>query len=192
MSFRVVIPESKTYNAMRIIEREIREDLERYLKAEGLLDERLPECPDVEELWSDVRDAYLPDGVREYGEYPVTSLGWIMFVGMAMAKFWDTDWEEYSKAGGKQLYEKMRDEKGYDNLDDFILTQVLGLGEKEAEKTASIVGECAARVYHKLRTSNLEPGSEEAAHAYLSALHQLYLMGLYVELNALGYHMTKM
>ncbi|MBD5191228.1 MAG: hypothetical protein HDS93_05155 [Bacteroidales bacterium] len=177
---------------MRIIEKEIHDDLRRYLTDKGLLDERLPECPDVEELWPAVRDAYLEDGVREFNEYPVVSLGWIMFVGMALAKCWDTDWEEYSKAGGAQLYTTMRDERGYDNLDDFILESVLGLDKEEAEKTSAIVGECAARVFHKLQTCGLEPGTEDAARAYLDALHQLYLMGIYTELNALGYHMTKM
>lgn len=174
------------------IENKIKDDLTRYLQGEKRLDEHLPECPDLEELWPAVRDAYLPDGTREFAQYPIVSLGWIMFVGMALAVYWDTDWEKYSKEGGATLYKSLRDARGYDNMDDYILQDVLGLDDKEAEAVSSMVGECSARVYHTLQTSHIEPGTTDAAQAYLDALHQLYLMGIYTELNALGYHMTQL
>lgn len=179
-------------NKISEFEQKLHKDLIRFLQGEKRLDEMLPECPDLEELWPAVRDAYLPDGVREYRDYPLTSLGWIMFVGMGMAKYWDDDWEKYSKIGGAELYKSMRDAKGFDNLDDYVTEAVLGLDKEESEKVSQMVGECAARTYHLLNTSHLEGGTKEAAEAYLDALHQLYLLGIYTELNALGYHMTKM
>lgn len=170
---------------------ELHKDLKRYLTGEKRLDEMLPQCPDLEELWPAVRSAYVPDGVKEYAKYPIVSLGWIMFVGMGLAKYWDDDWEKYSKVGGAELYKSMRDARGYDNMDDYILEAVLGLDKDEAEKVSQMVGECAARTYRLLNTSHLEAGTEDAARAYLAALEQLYLMGIYTELNALGYHLTK-
>ena len=77
-------------------------DLHRYLVERGVMDERLPECPDVEDKWVPVAEAYLPDGIREFANYPVASLGWMMFVGMAVAKFWDEDWEKYGKVKNLQ------------------------------------------------------------------------------------------
>lgn len=62
-------------------EKQLTEDLHRYLIAEGKVDAKLPECPDLEDLWRPVAKAYLPDGVRAFSGYPLTSLGWIMFVG---------------------------------------------------------------------------------------------------------------
>ncbi len=179
----------KNYNMD--FEKNIQKDLTRYLRGLGRLDEMLPECPDLEQLWPSLAEAYLPDGVREFGGYPVVSLGWMMFVGMAMAKYWDTDWEKYSQEGAKGIYERLRDARGYDNLDDFVLGDVLGLEGKEAEDISAMAGECAARVYHALTTSHIEAGTPEAARAYMAGLHQLYLMGVYTELNALGYHLTK-
>lgn len=178
--------------SVREIGQEIKNDLKRYLTGEKRLDEMLPQCPDLEELWPAVRDAYVRDGVREYAEYPVVSLGWIMFVGMALAKYWDDDWEKYSKIGGAELYLSLRDARGYDNLDDYVLRDVLGLDEKEAETVSAMAGECAARTYHLLNRSHIEGGTEEAARAYIAALHQLYLFGVYTELNAMGYHLAKM
>ncbi|MDE5874177.1 MAG: hypothetical protein K2H15_00915, partial [Muribaculaceae bacterium] len=82
--------------------------------------------------------------------------------------------------------------KGYDNMDDYIIKDVLNLPEEEAEKMSEIVGECASRALNLLHHSNLEPGTKEAALAYVDALHQMYLMGIALELNNLGYHMTLM
>lgn len=172
-------------------EKMIHDDLYRYLTGIKRLDEMKPECPDLEELWPAVRDAYLPEGTREFPDYPVVSLGWMMFVGMAFAMYWDTDWEKYSKEGGAILYKSLRDARGYDNMDDYIMQDVLGLDDEETEKVNLMVGECAARVWHAMQTSHVEPGTTQALDAYVAALHQLYLMGIYTELNALGYHLTK-
>ena len=174
------------------IEERIKNDLYQFLLGQKRIDEKLPECPDLEELWPSVKEAYIPDGVREFAEYPLVSLGWIMFTGMAFAKYWDEDWTAYSQVGGRKLYEDLRDVEGYDNLDDVVLYKVLGLDENEGKSLSAVVGECAARVLHSLHTSGVEPGTHEAAMTYIVALHQMYLMGIYMELNALGYHMTKM
>lgn len=171
-------------------EKQITDDLHRYLTAERRVDERLPECPDLQEIWHSVAEAYMPDGVREFTDYPMTSLGWIMFVGMALAKYWDTDWEHYSKRTGAELYTELRDAKGFDSLDDHVLLDILGLDSEEADAVGNIVGECAARSLSALRHSGIEPGTSEAARAYIATLHALYTMGIALELNALGYHMT--
>ena len=74
----------------------LHEDLYRYLVQRGAVDDRMPECPDVEAKWAAIAEAYLPDGAREFADYPIASLGWMMFIGMAVAKYWDSDWERYA------------------------------------------------------------------------------------------------
>ncbi|MDE6298526.1 MAG: hypothetical protein K2M10_02595, partial [Muribaculaceae bacterium] len=177
---------------MSAFETNLSKDLHQYLMNEKLVDEKLPECPDIEDLWHSLEEIYLPDGIREFNDYPTVSLGWMMFVGMAFAFYWDIDWEKYSKMSVDELYKSLRDAKGYDNMDDYILKDVLNLPEEEAEKMSEIVGECASRALSLLHHSNLEPGTKEAALAYVDALHQMYLMGIALELNNLGYHMTLM
>lgn len=173
-------------------EKQTLEDLHRFLVSIGRVDKILPETQDLQDLWPGVLEAYLPDGVREFEQYPVVSLGWMMFLGMAVARYWDTDWEKYNAEGGKAIYLRLRDEKGYDNLDDNILLNVLGLDEKEAEEVNKIVGECASRTLSALQRAHIEAGTEAAARVYVGALHALYTMGAAMELNALGYHMQKM
>ena len=56
----------------------------------------------------------------------------------------------------------------------------------------SNLGECASRVHNALMHQQIEPGTKEAFYAYVTCLHQLYLFGVAIQLNRMGYHMTKM
>lgn len=121
----------------------IKEDLKNYLLSKGKIDERLPECPDIEGKWKEMAQAYLPDGIREFNAYPTVSLGWMMFLGMAMAKFWDEDWEKYGAM--PNLYEWIRAHRGFDCMDEYILEEVLNMKGKGREELNNLVAECASR-----------------------------------------------
>ena len=82
---------------MENFEEILRKDLHQFLLSMKEVDERMPECPDVEDKWEEIAKTYIPDGIREFQDYPSASLGWMMYIGMAIAKMWDTEWEIYSK-----------------------------------------------------------------------------------------------
>ena len=165
-------------------------DLHRYLVGRGAVDERLPECPDVEAKWPAVAEAYLPDGVREFASYPIASLGWMMFIGMAVAKFWDTDWERYDQV--EDLYALLREPRGYDNLDEYIMDEVLNVHGDDAESMQTLVGDSAERVKRAIYSQDIEPGTVEAFKAYVGGLQVMYQMGMAVQLKAMGYHMQQL
>lgn len=169
-------------------EAKMREDLAGFLQKKGVVDGMVPVCPDVEEKWGVIARAYLPDGAREFAQYPVVSLGWMMLVGIAVAFYWDTDWVRYGSRN--DIYESLRDMRGYDNMDEAVVEDVLGLKGDAAERLTSLAAETASRVYNILRHEPVEPGTQAALGCYIAALHQLYLAGMAVELNALGYRMT--
>lgn len=171
-------------------EDKLHQDLHHFLLTMEEVDERLPECPDVEDKWEEIAKSYLPDGIREFNEFPSASLGWMMYIGMAVAKFWDTEWESYTKID--DLYVYMRDKRGYDSMDEYIREEVLLLSGNDYALLEKLVGECASRVYNALRHQNIEPGTKEAFNAYVSCLHQLYLFGAAMQLKRMGYHMTKL
>lgn len=171
-------------------EDKLHQDLHHYLFAIKEMDERLPECPDMEDRWEEIAKSYLPDGIREFNEFSSASLGWMMYIGMAVAKFWDTEWESYTKID--DLYVYMRDKRGYDSMDEYIREEVLLLSGNDYALLEKLVGECASRVYNALRHQNIEPGTKEAFNAYVSCLHQLYLFGAAMQLKRMGYHMTKL
>ncbi len=172
------------------IEEIFKKDLHQHLTSINRVDERLPEAPDIEGLWMKVGESYLPDALREFGKYPTVALGWIMFVGMALAKYWDEDWELYSKV--EDHYKYLRDCIDFDHMDDYICENVLLLDEADHKAVSALVAECASRTYNLLIHQHLQPGTEEAFRGFIAALHQMYLMGAAIELKALGYHMTKL
>ena len=200
---------------MNEFEDKLHEDVHQFLLSMKEIDERLPECPDVEEKWEPIAKAYIPDGIREFQDFPSASLGWMMYIGMAVAKLWDTEWEvmeqreqsdaSINSAESRQnstegqiysklddLYAYLRDKRGYDSLDEYIREEVLQLTGIDYTVLEKLVGECASRVYNALMHQRIEPGTKEAFNAYVSCLHQLYLMGAAMQLKRMGYHMTKM
>lgn len=174
---------------MENIEETLRKDLHQFLLSMKEVDEQLPECPDVEDKWEDIAKAYIPDGIREFQSFPLASLGWMMYIGMAVAKMWDTEWEIYSKI--EDLYTYMRDKRGYDSMDEYIREEVLLLRGVDYTVLERVTGECASRVYNTLMHQHIEPGTREAFNGYVASLHQLYLMGVAAQLKRMGYHMVK-
>ena len=61
-------------------EEQLHQDLHQFLQSMKEIDARLPECPDVEEKWEQIVKAYIPDGIREFNDFPLSS-------GMLNGKF---------------------------------------------------------------------------------------------------------
>jgi hypothetical protein len=184
------ICEVKNNKDMEQFEQQLNNDLHQYLLSLDEVDDRQPECPDVEEKWETIAKAYLPDGIREFQDFPSASLGWMMYIGMAVAKMWDTEWEIYGNI--EDLYAYMRDKRGYDAMDEYIREEILLLKGEDYKQLENLVGECASRVHNALVHQHLEPGTKAAFNGFVSCLHQLYLMGAAIQLKRMGYHMTKM
>ena len=175
---------------MENFEDKLHDDLHQFLLSIKEVDQHMPECPDVEEKWEDIAKAYIPDGIREFQDYPSASLGWMMYIGMAVAKMWDTEWEIYSKI--EDLYVYMRDKRGYDSMDEYIREELLLLQGADYKALENVVGECASRVHNALMHQNIEPGTKAAFETYVACLHQLNIFGAAMQLKRMGYHMTKM
>lgn len=171
-------------------EDKVRTDLLRYLSSCGQIDERLPEAFDIEERWPSIGESYMADGIREFQKYPTVSLGWMMYIGMAMAKYWDMDWDLYGHMD--DLYVFMRDKSGYDLLDEYIRGPLLEMKGEDFDNTERLVQECAERTYSTLMREGFEPGTEDAFRGYVACIHQLYLVGAYVQLHRMGYHMVQL
>lgn len=184
-------------NQNELFEEQVRKDLHQYLVMMGKADEHFPEAPDIEEKWDEILKEYIPDGVREFNDYPTVSLGWIMYVGMAVAKLWDCDWAYYSTL--PNLYTHLRDKRGFDTMDEYIREEVLELTDTPTPASAltpfaaaeKLVAECASRTYNRFCHAPFENGTKESFNGYVSCLHQLYLMGAAMQLKEMGYKMTK-
>lgn len=179
--------ENNTY--LQTFEEELHKDLHQYLIQARLVDKILPETQDIEEYWQSIATAYLPDGIREFADYPAVSLGWMIYIGMATAQIWDSSWDKYKS--GEAIYTDLRNRRGYDCMDEAIREEILGMSGRAYTDSERLTGNLALKAYDYLRSQDIEAGTPLAFHAYVRTLHQLYIFGAAIQLHALGYRMQK-
>ena len=158
-----------------------------YLSAQGLVDQRLAESPDIDEMWDKVAPMFVKDAVREVAEYPTVALGWAMYLGMAVAHFWDEDWATYSAKDNLYIY--LRDKRGFDYMDEVVRGEILGLDQDAFAQMEKTVQNCAANVWSTIRHEQVEPQSPAAFKVFVAAVKVLYTIGAAMELKRLGYSM---
>lgn len=157
----------------------------KYLTSLGHLDGKLLETEDINEVWEKVAPSYVADSIKEIAKYPNVALGWAMYVGMAVARFWDEDWNKYSSK--ENLYEYLRDKRGYDYLDEVVRGDVLTLDGELFEQMEELVRRTSSLVLSHIRHEQIEPQSPMAFHVFARSIRVLYKIGAAVELKNLGY-----
>lgn len=165
---------------------------------QGYLAGQLLPSEDLDEKWEQIAQPYLGDAIKEIAAYPTVAVGWMMYMGMAVAHYWDVDWALYGKM--ENLYEYVRDKRGFDCMDEHIREKVLGLSPKDKPADGKLRNEYDAleELVHmlstigltRIRREQIEPQSPLAFRVYVRTIHALYLIGASVELHRLGYKMT--
>lgn len=165
---------------------------------QGYLAGQLLPSEDLDEKWEQIAQPYLGDAIKEIAAYPTVAVGWMMYMGMAVAHYWDVDWALYGKM--ENLYEYVRDKRGFDCMDEHIREKVLGLSPKDKPEDGKLRNEYDAleELVHmlstigltRIRREQIEPQSPLAFRVYVRTIHALYLIGASVELYRLGYKMT--
>lgn len=158
----------------------------------------LPQTPDIAALWPALAPSYCADAVREIAQYPLVALGWAMYLGLAIAKYWDEDWATYSHH--PNLYEHLRDVRGFDYLDEVVRGDLYGLKDQTDPKTGrnawtdceDLVRSCSQMAHDMIRHEQIEPSTPMAFHVYARSIKVLYLVGAAIGLRWLGYKMETM
>ena len=154
--------------------------------------------PDLDDKWEEIAQPYMGDAIKEIAKYPTVALGWMMYLGMAVAHYWDVDWAVYGKISG--LYEYIRDKRGFDCMDEYVRETVLGFKpeanipngqmQNDYDATEELVRMLATICLTQIRREQIEPQSPLAFRVYVRSIHALYVIGASVELHRLGYKMT--
>lgn len=177
----------------------LQQDMLQMLQSQGRLPQGpLPQTPDITDRWMSLAPSYCADAVKEIANYPLVALGWAMYLGMAMAKYWDEDWETYGKH--PNLYLHLRDVRGFDYLDEVVRGDLYGLKNEIDPKTnrnpfedcEALVRSCAQMALDQIRHEQIEPSTPMAFHVYARSIKVLYLTGAALGLRMLGYKMEKM
>lgn len=166
-------------------EESLRQNLLQALRSKGLLPASgpIPHTPDITDRWESLAESYITDGVKEVAKYPLVSLGWAMYLGLALAKYWDDGWEIYSKH--PNLYQHLRDVRGFDYMDEVVR---FDLFKWDCE---DVVRSCSQMALDQIRHEQIEPASPRAYYVYARSVKVLYQMGAAMGLTKLGYNMVK-
>lgn len=171
-------------------EQNLTDALVNFCTSEKYLDGKLLSTPDITEKWDTMSPSYIKDALKEMAKFPLVAIGWSMYVGMAVAQYWDTDWEIYGKH--QNLYEHLRDKRGFDYLDEVVRQEILSLDGDKYDKCEDFVRRCSQFVQDKIRHEQIEPSSVMAFYVYARSVYVLYQIGAAVQLKKLGYKMEKM
>ncbi len=141
--------------------------------------------PDIDGQWTSLGGEYIADAMGQLQDYPTVSMAWAAYLGTAVACGWDRDWLYFSKLP----YNSYLGSQGFDNMDDHIVQEILGLAldSETAESLRRLFQSCADSALSCIRHENIEAQSIEAYYAFVAACQTMYRIGAAVELKLLGY-----
>lgn len=170
-------------------EEKLMQDMMRLCIDNGEIGNVLPATPDISGKWDAIVQEYMLDSIKEIAKYPTVALGWAMYVGMGVAKYWDEDWSVYNQV--ENLYIHIRDKRGYDYLDEVVRGDLYGYKGKDFEQCEDLVRSCAQLALDHIRHEQIEPQSPMAYYVYARSIKVLYQIGAAVGLRRLGYNMVE-
>lgn len=171
-------------------ETKLEEDLLRLCTSYKMLSGTLLDSEDIDAHWVTLAPEYMADAVPQIAEYPTVSVAWAAYLGMAVAHGWDTAWESCKQAPYKSYY----GEQGFDDMDENILYNQLGLLRDgyEAEQLENVIRHCGESTVSAIRHEHVEPQSPTAFHIFARACKVMFRIGAALELKRLGYKFEKM
>ena len=152
-----------------------------YVKVDGVL----PSSQDVEKRWPDIAPEYMVDAVPLISDYPMVSIAWAGYLGMAVAHQWDGDWAAHCK----DEYNSYYGEQGFDDMDEHIVRDIIGfhLNSNEAKGIEDMMRRLGEMALTLIRRENIEPQSPMAFHVYARVVKVMFRIGAAIELKRMGY-----
>lgn len=173
-----------------MFEQHLTNELLKQCTAAGLLKGQLLQSEDIDAKWKEYAPEYMADSIKEIAQYPTVSVGWAVYIGMAVACWWSRDWEGLKDQPYKVLYGT----EGFDNMDDHIVSDILGLPlqSKEAQKVVELVRQISETAVTFIRQERVEPQSRKAFYLFAHTTKVMFRIGAAIELFRLGYEWQRL
>ena len=170
-------------------ETKLTDELLRLCTTYKALDGTLLATDDIDGKWDLLAPEYIADAVKEINAYPTVSVAWAAYLGMAVAHYWDKDFEEFTAMQYSALY----GEQGFDDMDENILQQVLGiaLDSADAQSIEGMIRRCAESAVSIIRHEQIEPQSPTAFYVFTRAAKTMFRIGAALHLKRMGYKFEK-
>lgn len=167
----------------------LEKDLLKICTEREMLEGILLQSQDIDDKWNALAPEYMADGVKEIAAYPTVSVAWAAYIGMAVACWWNRDWNRLKN----QPYSALLGPNGFDDMDDHIMSDILGLipGSVETAGINETIRVCADAAVAHIRQEHIEPQSPRAFYVYARTVQSMFRIGAAMELYRLGYEMRK-
>ena len=155
----------------------------------GVLEGSLLASDDIDARWKEFAPEYMADAVPQLNDYPAAAIAWAGYVGMAVAHRWDEDWMKYSA----EPYAALHGERGFDDMDEYIVQNILGLSldSPEAIRMEDVMRGCAQTAITQIRHEQIEGQTTRAFYVFARTARVMFRIGASLELKRLGYRFEK-
>ena len=166
-------------------ERTLEDGLVKICRGAGLVGDMLLRSDDIDARWDDYIKDYVADAVENFNIYPEAAISWAGFLGIAVAHWWDADWQGHKD----DPYQSFYGTRGWDDMDEHVLRDLLGLklDSPEAKKISDTLLSCATATLGLLRHEGIETQTEQGFFVLTRSYSVLYRIGAGIELQRLGY-----
>lgn len=177
------------YKFLNDYQENLQRELLRLCSSNSMLSGTLLASENIDYLWDKIAPEYMADAVKEIQQYPMVSVAWAAFIGMAIAQLWDTDWQK----GKETEYTDLYGERGFDDMDEHILYDIIGFDtdSAKAKQVEDMIRQCADCALSHIRHSAVEPQSPTAFHIFARTCKVMYRIGASIQLYRLGYKYDK-
>ncbi|MCQ2180409.1 MAG: hypothetical protein MJY91_09975 [Bacteroidales bacterium] len=148
----------------------------------GILDKMLI-SPDLTGTWEKYLKDYVADAVENFNQYPEAAVGFASFLGMAVANNWDADWTAHKD----DSYQSYYGSRGFDDMDDHIIEDVLHLKADYGRKVSDTMMSCAIAALGLISHEGIETQTELGFYILNRCYSVMFRIGAAVELQRLGY-----
>ena len=174
---------------LKKFEDKVQEEMLRLCTSYGFLDGQMLGSEDIDNHWNNLAPEYVADAVPEIQDYPVVSLAWAFYLGMAVAYGWDADWEKCVS----EPYSSYHGAEGFDDMDEHIVRDILRipLDSRTAKDFEMMARRCGQTTLSLIRNEQIEPSTPMAFHVYARAIKVMYHIGAAIQLKRMGYKFEK-
>lgn len=163
-------------------EKTLEEGLFKVSASAGFASEEM-RSPDIDAKWDEYIKDYVADAVKNFNDYPDAALGFAAYLGMAVAHRWDEDWQSWKDAPYQAYYGS----RGYDNMDDSIVENILRLDGEQAKKVADVLASCCEATLGLIRHEGIEAQTALGFYALVRCYSVMFRIGESIELTRSGY-----
>ena len=168
-------------------ERTLEDGLIKVCNGSSVLGTEILGSPDIDEAWNgSLIEGYVGDAVNNFNEYPQVALAWAAYLGMGVACNWDKDWAAHKSDTYKDYYGP----RGYDDMDEHIVGDILHLTQEHAGKLVDVLYGCADLTLSLIRHEEIEPQTARGFYVLVRAYSVFFRLGAAIELYRQGYRKT--